>query len=330
MRRICMVVFDDIQSLDVVGPVDVFAAADALTRQGGKGGAYSVEIVSVDGSDVTSTSGVRLGVDGALPDLADPPDTVIVAGGEGVRVAVDNTALIEWVAAVRPRRMASVCSGAFVLARAGLLAGRSATTHWSVTDILAELHPEIEVHADPIFVTDGHITTAAGVTAGLDLALSFVEDDLGPRIALGVARHLVVFVRRPGGQAQFSTQMAVAPANTPVIRQAQEWIAEHPAEDLTVAALAARFHLSERHFARRFSDETGSSVARYVENTRLEVGRRLLEQTDLPVATVARSSGFAVADTFARLVQRRLGVNPADYRERFSSNRHSADNQEPT
>lgn len=315
--RVVIVVFDDVMSLDAFGPLEAFTAANDLLAGQGRAAHYDVSLVSADGAPVTCSSGPTLQPAGALPSLDEKIDTVIVAGGDGTRSLMDANPVTDWLAAVKPRRLASVCSGALVLAAAGRLDGRSATTHWLVCDLLARRYPNVEVLTDPIFVRDGNVITSAGVTAGMDLTISLIEEDLGPELALDVARALVMFVRRPGGQSQFSVQLSAPPSSTASVRTAQDLIASDPAADLSVAALAAQVALSERHFARLFRAETGHTVARYVEASRLEAARRLLETSDMSIDAVATGSGFPVADTFRRVFQRRLGVTPSEYRSRF-------------
>ncbi len=221
--------------------------------------------------------------------------------------------------AERSRRVASVCTGAFVLAAAGLLDGRRATTHWGWCDELQRRHPAVTVERDPIFVVDGALRTSAGVTAGMDLALALVEEDLGPRVALDVARWLVVFVKRPGGQAQFSAQLAAQAADRAPLRDLQAWMADHLDADLSVPALAARACMSERHFARAFKAETGMTPAAHVEALRVERARLALEAGATPIDAVARRCGFGTVETLRRAFARRLGVSPSAYRNRFAA-----------
>ena len=262
-RRIVVVAYPDVQALDVAGPVEVFAMANRIAEAE----AYEVVVAARDAGPLRSTSGLRLGVDCRLGSIRGSLDTLVVAGGEGTADALRDRGLIDAIArlARRSRRVASVCSGAFLLAEAGLLDGRNATTHWSVCDALARLYPAVSVDPDPIFVRDGNVYTSAGVTAGMDLALALVEDDLGREVALAVARRLVLFLRRPGSQAQFSAQLAAQLAQRDDVREVQRWIAEHPEADLSVATLAARASMSERSFARWFAHEVGVTPGRYVE-----------------------------------------------------------------
>jgi transcriptional regulator GlxA family with amidase domain len=317
-RRIVIVAYPDVQLLDVVGPLEVFAIA---SREDIAPDSYAVEVVTVDGETITGSSGLPIVPHRALRDVRGAIDTVIVAGGVGTPDAMRTVALLDWLRRVASRcdRIASVCSGAFVLAAAGLLDGRRATTHWEHCDTLARLYPSVTVEADPIYVRDGNVSTSAGVTAGMDLALAFVEEDLGRDTALRVARQLVLFVRRPGGQSQFSAQLAAQHALRPGLRDVQAWIAEHPREDLSVAALASRAAMSPRHFAREFRDEIGMTPAAYVERTRVEHARSLLETTELGFGEIANESGFGSVDTMRRAFGRRLGVAPSDYRHRFQT-----------
>lgn len=306
--RVVVVAYEGVQSLDVIGPVEVFD----------KAGGYRIEVVSPGGRAVTTTSGLRLGVDGALERLRGPIDTLVVAGGD-VRHAVADVAV---VAAVRrlagcARRVTSVCSGAFLLAECGLLDGRRATTHWAWCDVLAESYPAVEVDPEPIFVRDGPVLTSAGVTAGMDLALAVVEEDHGPERALAVARHLVMYVQRPGGQAQFSTALRGQRAERAPLREVQAWMAEHLDDDLSVGALARRAAMSPRHFARAFAAEAGVTPARFVEDLRVDAARRLLEGTGRPVETVAAECGFGSPETMRRAFLRSVRVTPSDYRKRF-------------
>jgi transcriptional regulator GlxA family with amidase domain len=314
-RRIVILTYDGAQSLDVTGPFEVFAAANRTTRR------YAVEIVAPAGGVVATHSGLAIVTHGRLDAVTGPVDTFLVAGGEtdGVTAAVSDAALLDEVrrVAASARRVASVCSGAFVLAAAGLLDGRRATTHWSACDALERLHPSVTVERDPIFVRDGEVFTSAGVTAGIDLALALVEDDHGHAAAMAIARQLVVFLKRPGGQAQFSAALAAQTADRDDVTETQTYVVDHLAADLSVPALAARVAMSPRHFARVFRATTGVTPARYVERARLEAARRRLEESDLGVEGVARECGFGSAETMRRSFLRALHVSPSDYRRRF-------------
>jgi len=260
---------------------------------------------------------------GAVCDAPARIDTLIVAGGPGTRAAVADAALIDWIAsaASAATRTAAVCTGAFLLARAGLLDGRRATTHWSAAGELARLHPRVEVDAEPIYVRQGRIWTSAGVTAGMDLALALVEQDLDREAALTIARHLVLFLQRPGNQSQFSATLAAQQPRREPLRDVQRGVLEDVAASHSVEELAARAHMSPRHFARAFHAETGLTPARYVERVRLEAARQRLEDTAEPIGSVALSCGFGTAETMRRAFLRTLGVGPAEYRRRFQPTR---------
>jgi len=313
-----VVVFPGVQALDVVGPVEVFAAAGDLAASVGDPG-YRIRVAASQARPVRTSSGLELGVDAALHRVRGAVDTLVVAGGDGTVGAVADEVLVGAVRRLAgpARRITSVCSGAFVLAEAGLLSGRRATTHWQVCELLARRHPDVEVESDAIYVRDGRLATSAGVTAGMDLALALVEEDLGPEVALAVARRLVLFLRRPGGQSQFSAQLAAGPAPDAGLRELQAFIAEHPDADLGVGALARRAAMSERTLARRFRDELGTTPARYVEAVRVEAARRRLEAGDEAVRAVARACGFGSEETLRRSFLRAVGVTPSDYRRRF-------------
>jgi transcriptional regulator GlxA family with amidase domain len=312
-KRIVVVAFPEVQALDVFGPSEVFSVAHRYSTA-----RYSIELVAVEPSIVTS-SGIRLQMHSALADCTGPIDTLIVAGGDATRQAARDGALIAWLraAAPRSRRVASVCTGAFLLARAGLLDGRRATTHWEACEELARRYPHVSVDPDPIFVRDGDVYTSAGVTAGIDLALAMLEDDHGPEVARMVARSLVLFLRRPGGQSQFSAAMASQPAEREPLRELQAWLADNLAGDLSVPALAERACMSPRNFARAFKREVGMTPASYVEALRVERARALLETSQAAVDEVARSCGFGTVETMRRSFRRRLGVSPGHYRDRF-------------
>jgi transcriptional regulator GlxA family with amidase domain len=267
------------------------------------------------------SSGLRIVPDSHVRAVRGPVDTLVVAGGEGVAEASADATLLRWLRRVasRVRRVASVCTGAFILAQAGLLDGRRATTHWASCDALARTHPSVDVDRDAIFVRDGNVYTSAGVTAGMDLALALVEADHGRELALAVARWLVLFLKRPGGQSQFSAQLAAQCAARDPIREVQGWIVEHPADDLTVDALAARASMSPRHFARVFVREAGTTPGRFVERARIEAARRRLEDSADGVEQVAAACGFGTAESMRRAFVQVLRVSPSAYRSRFRS-----------
>jgi transcriptional regulator GlxA family with amidase domain len=321
VRTVLIALFEDVQSLDVTGPLEVFA--DARDHRGGH--AYRVRTASLGGAQVRTSSGLALVPDGDLrqhdrqgQDAQEvPPDLLIIPGGKGARHP--DPELVAWVRAHAPRarRVASVCTGAFLLAAAGLLDGRRVTTHWAYCDRLRERYPAVDVDPDPIFIKDGNLSTSAGITAGIDLALALVEDDLGRDMALAIARELVVFLRRPGNQAQFSAQLSAQVAKRAPLREVQQWIAEHPSGDLSVEALAQRASLSPRQFARAFAAEVGLPPGRYVERTRLEAARRHLEDTAEGIEQTARACGYRTTESMRRAFVEALGVSPAEYRRRF-------------
>lgn len=313
---VLFVLYDEFQLLDLAGPLEVLSGA---ARFGATPG-YRLVTATPGGRGVRSTSGVSVAADVALEDVAarrQRIDTLVVVGGLGTASAIDNQQLLGDIARIGSRagRVAAVCSGSLVLAAAGLLDGYSATTHWNSCHYLAGFG--VDVRADQIFVHDRNRWTSAGITAGIDLFLALVEHDHGHELAHEVARWLVVFVRRPGGQSQFSAQLSVAPATTPSLAELQGWLSDHLDEDLRVESLAARAHMSPRSFARRFRDETGTTPAVFVEQLRVEAARRLLESTDLTVAAIARRVGMHHPETLHRAFRRRAGTTPDSYRQHF-------------
>lgn len=310
-RTVLVLLFDDVQSLDVTGPLEVFAGAEKHTP-----GTYRIRTASLDGAPVRTSSGLTVVPDLALKDAPDP-HTLLVPGGQGTRHP--DPRLTDWLRENGPRaeRLVSVCTGAILLAEAGLLDGHRVTTHWAYSDKLARDHPAIDVEPDPIYIRDGQVATSAGVTSGIDLTLALVEEDLDRDVALTIARYLVVFLRRPGNQAQFSAQLTAQTARREPLREVQQWITEHPDDDLTVESLATRARLSPRHFARAFQTETGMTPGRYVDRVRLEHARRLLEDTADGVEEISRASGYGTSETMRRAFVKALGTPPAEYRRRF-------------
>ena len=310
-------VHEGIQPLDVAGPYDVLMGATWVL--GGDAG-YRVRLASADGGPVRSVHGMQIGVDEVLPERG-AIGTLLVPGGEGTRAALQDEHFVGWVrrAAARSERVVSVCTGAFVLAAAGLLEGLTATTHWRWAPTLQDVFPGVDVQADPLFVRQGRVWTAAGVTAGIDLSLALVEADHGAETAQMVARELIVFLRRPGGQSQFAGPVWSPPARRPAVRAAQDLIHAEPAADLRVPVLAARVGMSERHFSREFTRALGTPPGDYVEQVRVDTARRVLETEPALVSVVADRAGFRSAETMRRAFVRRLGVPPDHYRRAFAS-----------
>jgi transcriptional regulator GlxA family with amidase domain len=315
-RRIEILAFPDVQLLDVAGPLQVFASANDLARAAAKPRPYELAVVA-EQSLVTASAGLGLAAQ-KLSRPGAPLDTLIVAGGFGVHPACQNKALIRWIAAraAAARRVASVCSGAFLLATAGLLDGRRAVTHWARCAEFARRFPAVRLDPDPIFVRDGKVWTSAGITAGIDLALALLEADLGRPVALAVARQLVVFLKRPGGQSQFSATLALQHGDARFERL-HAWIADHLGSDLSIAALAEAAAMTERSFVRHYRRITGTTPARAIERIRVEAARQALEQ-GLPVKRVAPRCGFGSEETMRRSFLRLLGATPQAYRERFA------------
>lgn len=320
-KRIAFVVFPGIQSLDLAGPFEVFSGANRVLARAGRPLAYAVRTVAQRAEPLASESGLRLLPDAALGQLRGPIDTLIIAGGAGVKAAINDRALLRGVArlAKDARRVVSVCSGAFLLAELGLLDGHRATTHWARCAELARRYPKVRVESEPIYVRDGRIFTSAGVTAGIDLALALVEDDLGRETALQIARALVMFLRRPGDQAQFSAQLRLQQADREPLREVQRYIADCPGADLGTDVLARRAAMSVRHFTRCFREQVGETPARYVESARVEAARRRLVESHDGLEQVAAHCGFASAEVLRRTFLRRLNVTPSEYRVRFRS-----------
>lgn len=317
-RRVVLFGFEDAQLLDITGPLQILAAVNDE-----RPGAYEIAITAREKGELKTSSGIRLIADASY---VKPPknffcniDTLMVAGGEGTEAATRDRELIAAIRTNAPkaRRVASVCSGAFLLAIAGLLKNKRATTHWNVAHLLAKNFPDIKVDPDAIFIRDGKIWTSAGITAGMDLALALVREDFGDEMALKIARRHVMFLMRPGGQSQFSAHLAPEAYPQARLTSLLRWIPENISADLDIAALAARANMSERSFARIFKHETGETPAHYVERMRLDGARRLLAGSALPVAAVASRSGFGSEERMRRVFQRHLKISPSNFRERF-------------
>lgn len=318
-RRVALIGYEDAQSLDLVGPLEVFASATRLAELAGRRVGYEVSLLSPDGAPIRCSSGLHLLTDGPVSSDSGSFHTLLVGGGRGSRRIHTDSPWLPKLAELsrRAKRVGSICTGAFVLAKIGLLKGRRATTHWQWCKKLAELHPEVRVEPDQIYVNDGRIWTSAGVTAGMDLALALVEADLGRDLALDTARQLVMYVQRSGGQSQFSPQLAAQFSERPRLRELQQRIQAEPAADHSVPALARRAAMSPRHFARVFQRELGVTPAAYVESVRLDLSRRLLEETERSIDEIAGVAGFGCSESLRRAFSRRLGTTPRDYRARF-------------
>lgn len=314
--KIAVLVFPNVQMLDLAGPIDVFHEA---ARQAGSPEAYKFEIVSATRGPLTASNGMKITPDATLETSSPDIDTLLIAGSPRVNLVENDVAIKDWILkyAKTVRRMGSVCSGALLLAHTGLLDGRRVTTHWNSTARLSRMFPNVKVEPDMIYVKDGNIYTSAGITAGLDLALAMVEEDFGRATALKVAREFVMFLKRPGGQSQFSAHLAAQTAEKSAIRDVQNWVLENLNKRLSVDALAAHAGMSTRNFARLFKRECTMTPADFVEGARLDAARRLLEETRNPLKRVAAMSGFGDPSSLRRAFMRRLGVSPTDYRSRF-------------
>jgi transcriptional regulator GlxA family with amidase domain len=316
-RVVEILAYPAVQLLDVAGPLQVFTTANELAARVGQAPLYAPRVVAAGDPVVTASAGLGL-VAAPLSPKRTALDTLLVAGGAGVQAAAADPVVLNWLRAraKRARRIASVCTGAFLLAASGLLNGRRATTHWMYCDELARRYPAIRVEPDPIFLRDGAIWTSAGVTAGIDLALALVEEDAGRALALAVARHLVMFLKRPGGQAQFSMVLSLQGAEDR-FGALHNWMVGRLGDDLSLPALARKAGMSERSFSRHYAEATGITPARAVERLRVEVARRLLSDTRLPVKRIAARCGFGSEETLRRSFARQLAATPQDYRARF-------------
>ncbi|MBB5370688.1 MULTISPECIES: GlxA family transcriptional regulator [unclassified Janthinobacterium] len=323
LRTVDIIVYPGFKALEAIGAMKVFDYANTHLRLRQLAGGYDVQIVSTTVGPVESDTLMSLHASKAL-DSTRLPDLAVIVGCHNVEeVLQELPAIATWVTEAAPRipTLAALCTGCFFLAEAGILDGKSAATHWSAVDSLRQRYPQIKVNADAIFVREGNLWTSAGVTAGIDLALALVEDHFSRDIALEVARDLVVYLKRPGGQSQFSVHLASQMTTHPGMRQLQGWIMEHLAQPLTIPLLAARLAMSERNFTRVFQRETGASPTEFIETARFEVARRLLEDNVTSLKQVAAQTGLHSEERLRRLFHKKLGITPRDYRERFSSTR---------
>jgi len=317
--EIVFAAYDGIQGLDLVGPWEVFHGANGvLDSTEARGPRYSLTVVSTDGRSIVTESGLSMATQ---PAARQRVHTLVIPGGFGARAAATDPTLVATIRALasRSQRIVTVCSGTFVAAAAGLADGKRVTTHWARAHSLQRDFPDVVVDPEPIYCRDGKLWSSAGVTAGIDLALAIVEDDHSAEVAQVVARWLVMFLRRPGGQSQFATPVWTERAEQAPVRQAQDLIDAEPAADLRIGRLAARVGMSERHFMRCFAAEIGTSPAQYIAGVRVEAARRALESTTDTVDAIAGRCGFGTAETMRRTFTRRIGVSPDQYRQRFRS-----------
>jgi len=331
LRRIGIVAYPAAEILDITGPYEVFSFAGlALQREGYTDkSVYQVEILASEPGPVTTLTGLKIIADRTYGSLDGGIDTLIVPGSLDMNTVVQDHALLDWIRSIAPsvRRLASVCTGAFILAECGLLDNRPATTHWNWSSDLAKKYPSVKVEPDNIYIRSGGVYTSGGITSGIDLVLAMVEEDWGRELALYVARYLVMFLKRPGGQSQFSKYLTNEAHHRKDIRELQAWIIANPTEELHVDNLAERMAMSPRNFARTFLTETGVTPAKYVEMARIDAARQYLENTELSIEAVAAKAGFGDTERMRRCFLKHIGVNPHDYRKRFSA--HTDDHGMP-
>jgi transcriptional regulator GlxA family with amidase domain len=325
-RHIAMLVYPDFLTIDAIGPIEVFTFANLALQLMGKASlsesVYTLSIVAEQRGSVKASNGISIVADKSYEDLKDGVDTLMIAGATNpsyIEAAIQDTKMRNWLIQMMPkvRRMVSICTGALILAGTGLLEGRRATTHWMYCDQLGLQHKNIRVESDKIFVRDGNMYTSGGVTAGIDLALSLVEEDWGWEVAASIARHMLIFMRRPGGQSQFSVYIFNEAKTRKDFRELQAWIVSNPDADLDVEHLAARMAMSPRNFSRLFCQEVGITPAKFVEHVRLEAARNMMLQTDLPMESVAAQCGFGSAEQMRRSFQRILKTTPQEHRSYF-------------
>lgn len=328
LKTIACLLYPDVMSLDLTGPLQVFASANVERQRQGLPAFYRLVVLGQQPGPVATSAGFQLVAEQAWSET-DPAqiDTLLIPGGRGEQAQCQDSQLLAWLRGAAPqvRRLGSVCSGALILAAAGLLDGRCVTTHWADVDKLRKKHPQVQIADDCLHTYNpqdpqgnGHIFSSAGVTAGIDLALALVEADLGRPLALAVARRLVMFLRRPGGQAQFSALLTPEPSRVPRLTALLEWIPLHLSDDLSLAALAAQANMTPRTLSRVFVQELGMGPGRYVENVRLQTARSLLQSAQASIGTVARLSGFVHPENLRRSFHKHLGISPQEYSERFT------------
>jgi transcriptional regulator GlxA family with amidase domain len=322
IRPISFVIYPGVEIIDLTGPMEVFAFANNGLQRSGicKEPAYPIDVLAEKPGPITTSCGLQIIANKAYSDVQNDIDTLLIVGTPVVDCLLSDPALQDWVKTMAPlvNRLASICTGAFLLAECGLLDKRRATSHWDYCARLAQNYPAITVEPNRIFVRDDYILTSGGITSGIDMALSIVEEDWGSELALLVARYLVVFLKRPGGQSQFSAYLT-SDASRPELKDLQAWIMLHLTEDLRVESLAGRMYMSPRNFARFFLTETGMTPAKFVELARIDAARHYLGSTSLSVEAIAEKSGFSDPERMRRAFIRQLGINAQSYRERFCS-----------
>ncbi len=322
-HRVTIVAFAPAQLLDVAGPLEVFAGANDVASRAGRAPPYAIQVAAPEPGALTTTSGIPIVATRVPGPRAQAPDTLLISGGPGARGAATDAALMRRLAALceRSPRVGSICTGAYPLAATGLLDGRRATTHWAHFDDFAILFPRVKIDRDALFVADGKFHTSAGISAGIDSALALVEADLGRGVALEVAQALVVYLKRPGGQSQFSAQLAAEASADDLDRFAavMRWMATHLNNDLSVEVLAERMAMSPRNFARRFAEAIRMPPARYVQSLRIDAARRMLTEGDQSIVRIAERCGFASAEAMRTAFERNLHVAPSEFRRRFRS-----------
>lgn len=321
LHTVDIIVYPGFKALEAIGPLKVFDYANSCLQQRKLNGGYTVTIASTQIGMIPSDTLMSLQATKVI-SMHVLPDLALIVGSPDIEQALqDSPEIVAWVAHAAPRiqRLAALCTGSFFLAEGGALDDRRATTHWSFAERLHKKYAKVKVDADAIFIREGNIWTSAGVTAGMDLALAIVEEDFGREIALEVARDLVIYLKRPGGQSQFSVHLASQMTTHPTIRELQNWIMSHLADDLSIPQLAARLAMSVRNFSRVFHRESGESPADFIEGARFEAARRLLEENTSPLKVIAVQTGFDTEEKMRRVFQKKIGVTPKVYRERFST-----------
>ncbi len=324
LKHVVLVAPPGTSMLDIAGPAEVFAKTNDILEESYSevNERYRIHVISTDGNTVVNTStGIPIVAEGDLSSVIYKPDTILVSGIPGSPVNMVPDEVLEWLreSTGSVRRVGSICAGAIVLAEAGVLNGKRATTHWMVCEKLSKYYPQVKVDGDPIFIKDGNIYTSAGISAGMDLSLALVEEDFGRDIALAAARRLVLYLKRPGSQSQFSTVLSHQKSDYKPVSYVQEWILEHLEGDLSVEILADKAAMSPRNFARVFLRETGITPAKYIEKLRLETARRRLEETRLTIDEISSECGVGNGDSLRRLFLRHLKTTPGEYRRNFRS-----------